>query len=269
MNDMTSNSRTISEFAGQVAFVTGAARGIGLAVARMLAEGGATVAMADRDEQQLAASAQALREAGARLLVLHLDLRDGAAIDAAVERCETELGPIDILVSVAGVLHLGNLLDMDDADWESSFAVNSTAVFRLCRAVGLRMRARRNGNIVAVCSNAARTPRLGMGAYAASKAATTHFIRNLALELAPYRIRCNTVSPGSTDTDMQRALWSSPDDSEKIIQGEPERYRLGIPLGRIADPEDVAAAVCFLASPRSRQITMHDLCVDGGATLGA
>ena len=114
MNDMTLRSNPAAEFAGQVAFVTGAARGIGLAVARMLASEGASVAMADVDAVQLEASAATLQADGLNVIALALDLRYGVAIEAAVARCEHELGPIDILASVAGVLHLGNLLDMDD-----------------------------------------------------------------------------------------------------------------------------------------------------------
>lgn len=256
------------EFSGKTVIVTGAARGIGAAVARAFARHGAHLALLDIDATGVQALAAELEQSGSRALGMGVDLRDAHAIEVAVARCELELGAPDVLVSVAGVLHLGNILDMSDADWDNAFAVNSRAVFQLCRAVGRRMRARQRGNIVAVCSNAARVPRLGMAAYAASKAATTHLIRNLGLELAPYGVRCNVVSPGSTDTDMQRQLWQSPDDAQKVISGQPESWRLGIPLGRIADPADIAESVLFLASPRACHITMHDLCVDGGATLG-
>src|SRR5690606_32681922 len=120
---------------------------------------------------------------------------------------------------------------------------------------------------VVVASNAARTPRLDMAAYAASKAAAVMFTKCLGLEVAQHGIRCNVVSPGSTDTPMQRALWSDQRGPEQVVAGDLARYRLGIPLGRIATPHDIASAVVFLLSSEARQITMQELCVDGGATL--
>jgi 2,3-dihydro-2,3-dihydroxybenzoate dehydrogenase len=106
-----------------------------------------------------------------------------------------------------------------------------------------------------------------MAAYGASKAASASFTRSLGLELAPHGIRCNVVCPGSTDTEMQRALWADDDGERRTIAGDPATFKAGIPLGRIAQPEDVAEAVRFLVSDRARHITMHDLYVDGGATL--
>jgi 2,3-dihydro-2,3-dihydroxybenzoate dehydrogenase len=128
---------------------------------------------------------------------------------------------------------------------------------------------RRRGAIVTVTSNAAGVPRAGMAAYAASKAAAAHFTRCLGLELAAHGIRCNVVAPGSTDTPMQRSLWNEETRDAPVIAGDPATYRTGIPLGRIATPEDIADAVLFLASERARHITLHDLYVDGGATLRA
>ncbi|MEC5385434.1 2,3-dihydro-2,3-dihydroxybenzoate dehydrogenase [Uliginosibacterium sp. H3] len=256
------------EFHDKTALITGGAQGIGAAVARALAQQGARVALIDHQADKLETFAHALRTEGKQAIAIPLDLREGAAITAAVARTEQELGPIDLLVNVAGILRSGGALELGDADWEDSFAINTTAIFRMCRAVARGMVERKQGAIVTVGSNAARTPRLGMAAYAASKAATAHYMRCLALELAPHGIRCNTVSPGSTDTAMQRAFASTPEQIQSVLNGSLERYRLGIPLGRIATPEDIAEAVCFLASERARHITMHDLCVDGGATLG-
>jgi 2,3-dihydro-2,3-dihydroxybenzoate dehydrogenase len=122
------------------------------------------------------------------------------------------------------------------------------------------------GAIITVSSNAGGVPRTNMAAYAASKAAATMFTRCLGLELARSGIRCNVVSPGSTGTAMQQVLGAAP---EAVIAGDPGSYRVGIPLGRIADPADIADAVVFLASDQARHITMQDLYVDGGATLRA
>lgn len=248
------------EFNGKIAVVTGAAQGIGARVAHMLAAQGAIVAALD---------IKGAVAPDARGLGLAVDVSDSSAVDAAVIHIEQVLGPVDILVNVAGVLHLGPALEMSDAQWEHTFAVNVGGVFRMCRAVGERMKQRASGTIVTVASNASTVPRQQMAAYAASKAASTQFTRCLGLELSRYGVRCNVVSPGSTDTDMQRQLWNSPDDAQKVIEGSPDSYRLGIPLRRIASTDDIADAVCFLASARARHITMHDLRVDGGATLGA
>ncbi|MGW4383868.1 2,3-dihydro-2,3-dihydroxybenzoate dehydrogenase [Kitasatospora sp. NPDC004531] len=242
-------------FGGRVALVTGAAQGIGAAVAALLAARGATVVGCD-----LRGGASGVRE---------LDVTDAAAVQALVASVEDELGPVEVLVNVAGVLRPAPALEIADADWQHTFAVNTTGVLHTCRAVGRRMADRGRGSIVTVGSNAAGVPRTGMAAYAASKAATAMFTRCLGLELAGSGVRCNLVSPGSTDTAMQRGLWTDPDAELRVLRGDLAGYRVGIPLGRIGAPEDVAEAVAFLAGDRARHITMHDLYVDGGATLRA
>ncbi|MFJ5885157.1 2,3-dihydro-2,3-dihydroxybenzoate dehydrogenase [Kitasatospora cineracea] len=254
-------------FGGRIALVTGAARGIGAAVATLLTARGARVVGCDLLGGGPAEGAGV--GAGVGLGVRELDVTDGAAVEALVERVERELGPVDVLVNVAGVLRVAPALELADADWQHSFDVNTTGVFHTCRAVGRRMAARGRGSIVTVGSNAAGVPRTGMAAYAASKAAATMYMRCLGLELAASGVRCNLVSPGSTDTAMQRSLWTDPDAERRVLAGDPATYRVGIPLGRIADPADIAEAVAFLAGDRARHITMHDLYVDGGATLRA
>lgn len=255
---------TTPEFDGRLVLVTGAAQGIGLAVAEAFAARGARLAMLDRDAPRLEAEAHRL---GALALVADLARPDD--IDAALDDLTRAAGVPDVLAQVAGVLRPGSALESSPVDWQATFAVNTWAVVRLCQAIGAGMAARRRGAIVTVGSNAAGTPRTGMAAYAASKAATAQYMRCLALELAPHGVRCNLVSPGSTDTAMQRALWHGEDRAAAVIAGSPEAYRLGIPLQRLATPADIAESVCFLASDRARHITMHDLRVDGGATFDA
>jgi len=185
------------------------------------------------------------------------------------DEVERTAGPLAILVNVAGILRPAPVTELTDADWAATFAVNTTGVFHTARAAARRMSARGAGCIVTVGSNAAGVPRTGMAAYAASKAAATMFTKCLGLELARSGVRCNIVSPGSTDTAMQRQLWADEDAPRRVIDGDPDTYRVGIPLGRIAAPADVAEAVAFLVSDRARHITLHDLYVDGGATLRA
>jgi 2,3-dihydro-2,3-dihydroxybenzoate dehydrogenase len=256
------------DFQDQVALVTGAARGIGAAVGRALAGAGARVALTDIDADAAQRLADELNAGGRRAWAYPLDVSDGAAAEIVVKRVDEEVGPISILANVAGVLRPGRVTDLDDEDWRATFAVNTGGVFHLCRAVARLMKARRSGTIVTVGSNAAGVPRRDMAAYAASKAATSMLMKCLGLELAAYGIRCNVVAPGSTDTDMQRSLWTGPDGARDVVRGSLESFRVGIPLGRIAEPSDIAAAVLFLASGRARHITMHDLYVDGGAALG-
>ena len=240
---------------GRIAVVTGAAGGIGAAVVRTLEERGATVAAVD------------VRTPDAKTPYV-VDVRDTRAVDDLVARVERELGPIAILVNAAGIMRAGPAVGLGDEDWAAVLDVNATGVLRLCRAVAPGMVARRHGAILTVSSNAAVVARAHLAAYAAAKAAASHFTRCLGLELARHGVRCNVVSPGSTDTDMLRAAYG-PDGIDAVIRGSLPLYRNGIPLLRVARPDDIAAAVAFLASDDARHITMQDLVVDGGAALGA
>ncbi|MER6913617.1 2,3-dihydro-2,3-dihydroxybenzoate dehydrogenase [Streptomyces sp. NPDC000594] len=260
-------------FDGRVALVTGAAQGIGRAVAQALSGLGATVAATDRAAGPLAETVAALTArtgggpAAGGVTGYPLDVTDPRAVDATVARVERELGPLDILVQVAGVLRTGAALETTDRDWAEVFAVNTAGVFHVCRAVVPGMAERGAGAVVTVASNAAGIPRAGMSAYAASKAAAVMFTKCLGLEVAARGVRCNAVCPGSTDTPMQRSLWDGPSAPRRVIEGDPAAYRTGIPLGRIAEPADVADAVVYLVSDGARHITMQDVYVDGGATL--
>ncbi|MEU6374875.1 2,3-dihydro-2,3-dihydroxybenzoate dehydrogenase [Streptomyces sp. NPDC046909] len=266
---------------GRLALVTGASRGIGRAVVATLVAQGARVVATDIEApaERNGGTHHALDVTGTGPLTVRdgvtsraLDVTDATAVDTLVDEVEDTLGPLDIAVNVAGVLRPAHVVDLTDKDWAATFAVNTTGVFHVSRTVARRMAERGHGSIVTVASNAAGIPRTGMAAYAASKAAAVMFTKCLGLEVAASGVRCNTVSPGSTLTDMQRALWTSDDEesaARRVIEGDASTYRTGIPLGRIADPADIADAVAFLVSDRARHITMHDLYVDGGATLRA
>jgi 2,3-dihydro-2,3-dihydroxybenzoate dehydrogenase len=247
------------EFAGRIALVTGAAGDIGRAIAATLAAGGARVVASDLAGTSLPSDIAAL--------ALSCDVGDAQAVEALVDAVEDRLGPIDHLAHAAGVLRVADTVDLAEDDWDHCMRVNARGTFLVTRAMARRMVERRRGSIVVIGSNAATAPRAGMAAYAASKAAVHQQVRCLALELAPLGIRCNLVSPGSTDTAMQRAFASTDADRERILHGDPARFRLGVPVGRIARPEDVAESVAFLLSDRARHIVLHDLRVDGGATL--
>lgn len=251
-----------------VAVVTGAAGGIGAEIGRALVAGGVPVALLDRDIVALWKLAAALDDSGERVLAVATDVTDSADVDAAIDKVEAELGPVAHLVNAAGVLRSGPADELTDEEWDTTFAVNASGVFHVSRAVARVMVPRGRGSIVTVASNAALTPRMGMSAYAASKAASAMFTKCLGLELAGHGIRCNVVAPGSTRTPMLTALQG--DAAERAsIEGVPDAYRIGIPLGRIAEPSHIADAVLFLLSERAAHITMHELTVDGGAALGA
>ncbi|OMG59633.1 MULTISPECIES: 2,3-dihydro-2,3-dihydroxybenzoate dehydrogenase [Brevundimonas] len=253
-----------SGLSGRLAVVTGAGGGIGAAVVRLLVEEGARVVATDLPSTALSGLAFLN---GVR--VEPLDVSDGAAVEALFDRIEAEDGPIDLVASVAGVLSNVTVDQTSDAEWRRVFAVNADGVFHLGRAASRRMGERGKGAFVTVSSNAAGVPRHAMAAYAASKAAATMFTRCLGLELGPKGVRCNIVAPGSTLTSMQTGMWADEDGAARVIAGSSETFKAGIPLQKLATPEDIAEAVVFLLSDRAAHITMTDLYVDGGATLRA
>ncbi|MFF8607242.1 2,3-dihydro-2,3-dihydroxybenzoate dehydrogenase [Streptomyces sp. NPDC015346] len=254
---------------GKTALVTGAAGGIGAAVAGLLAGQGVTVAAVDRDPERLRETTEKQAADGLRVVPFVADVSSGAEVESVVDAVEQRLGPLDFLVNAAGVLRLGAVDELTEEDWSTTFGVNTAGVFLVSQAVVRRMTGRSRGAVVTVASNAAGTPRMEMAAYAASKAAATMFTKCLGVEVAKYGIRCNVVAPGSTDTPMLRSMWHDESGPRKTVEGSLAAYRLGIPLEKVATPSDVADAVVFLLSDRASHITMHTLTVDGGATLGA
>ncbi|OAK54574.1 SDR family oxidoreductase [Rhodococcoides kyotonense] len=249
--------------------VVGAGRGIGRAVALTLARAGHRLALMDSDATALAETTDCLDEATPAYTV---DIRDADAVGDAIDDAEARIGPLTGLAHVAGILETGSILDSDPGAWQKTYDVNVFGLLNVVRHTGRSMRERRSGSIVVVGSNAAGVPRMSMGAYGSSKAAATMLVRILGLEVAQYGIRANIVAPGSTDTDMQRSMWPDPEDdahARPVIEGDLATFKAGIPLGRIALPEDIADSVEFLLSDRARHITMQSLYVDGGATLRA
>ncbi|MDV6011630.1 2,3-dihydro-2,3-dihydroxybenzoate dehydrogenase [Haloechinothrix sp. LS1_15] len=252
-----------------VALVTGAAGGIGIAISRALGQRGSTVAAVDREPGALRDAVDKLNADGLHVEAFPTDVSNSAEVEGTVAAVEHGMGPLDFLVNAAGVLRLGEARSLTDEDWETTFAVNVNGVFHMSRAAVNRMIPRERGAIVTVTSNAAGTPRTEMAAYGASKAAATMFTKSLGLEVARYGIRCNVVAPGSTATPMLRSMWQDESGEQATIKGIPEAYKVGIPLGKIARPSDVAEAVVFLLSSEAGHITLHALTVDGGASLGS
>lgn len=248
-----------------IVIVSGAARGIGAAIVSRLLVDDIQVAALDQDLETLE---ETHGRCGWQGVSLHrVDVCNRANVEACVDAIAGTHRIVG-LAHAAGVLHLGPAHGHDDAPWERMFSVHVNGLRALTRAVLQHWVPPQPCAMVTVASNATRVPRIGMAGYAASKAAAAMYMKCLGLELAPY-IRCNIVSPGSTDTPMQRAYWKSGVSEMNIVQGDLSAFRTGIPLGRIAAAEDVAHVVAFLLSDASRHVTMADICVDGGATLGA
>jgi 3-oxoacyl-[acyl-carrier protein] reductase len=240
-------------FEHKVAVVTGASRGIGRAIALELARRGAVVVAAARGSNAQG-TVDEIAVAGGRAEVASADMTDAASLETLISATVARHRRIDILISNAGITRDQLMLRMKRADWDDVIATNLTAAFTLCQAALKPMIRQRGGRIVAVSSVVGQTGNAGQANYAASKAGLIGFCKSLAKEVASRNVTVNVVAPGLIDTDMTRALTA---DAQKDWAAQ-------IPLGRPGTPEDVAAAVCFLASDEASYITGQVLAVNGG-----
>ncbi|EAV0482779.1 TPA: 2,3-dihydro-2,3-dihydroxybenzoate dehydrogenase EntA [Salmonella enterica subsp. enterica serovar Hvittingfoss] len=247
------------DFSDKTVWVTGAGKGIGYATALAFVDAGARVIGFDREFTQ--ESYPFATEV--------MDVADAGQVAQVCQRVLQKTSRLDVLVNAAGILRMGATDALSVDDWQQTFAVNVGGAFNLFSQTMAQFRRQQGGAIVIVASDAAHTPRIGMSAYGASKAALKSLALTVGLELAGCGVRCNVVSPGSTDTDMQRTLWVSEDAEQQRIRGFGEQFKLGIPLGKIARPQEIANTILFLASDLASHITLQDIVVDGGSTLGA
>ncbi len=242
------------DLTGKKALVTGASGGIGGAVARVLHQAGAKVAVSGRRHEALSALAA---ELGRDAYALPADLGDRAGVAALAADAEAAMGGIDIVVNNAGLSRDNLAVRMKDEDWQIVLDVNLTAAFRLTRACLKGMMKQRWGRIIAVTSIVGATGNPGQVNYAASKAGMTGMIKSLAQEVASRGITANCIAPGFIETAMTDAL----------SDGRKEKLLAAIPSGRLGAPEDVAAAALYLASDESAYVTGQTLHVNGGMAM--
>lgn len=242
------------DLSGKTALVTGATGGIGGAVAKALHARGATVAISGTRREALDALAA---ELGDRVHVIPANLSDKESVEALVPAAEAAMGSLDILVNNAGVTRDGLFMRMKDEDWDLVIRVNLEGAFRLCRAAVKGMMKRRTGRIISITSIVGVTGNPGQGNYAASKAGLIGMSKSLAAEVASRGITVNCIAPGFIETPMTDVLN---DKQRETILGN-------VPAGRLGTPEEIAAAVVYLASTEASYVTGQTLHVNGGMAM--
>lgn len=240
----------------QVAVVTGAASGIGAAIAQSLGDAGAKVALLDLDGKGAETNASRLRSQGRSAIAIECDIASEGSVGKAAQRVANELGACSVLINNAGLLRAGDLADVSLDAWNHVLAVNLTGYLLCARAFSKPMRNARRGSIVNVASISALHPQTGSGAYSASKAGVLLMSRQMAVEWGPSGVRSNAICPGMIRTALSATFYQEPGFEARRAQVTASR--------RIGEPQDIADAALFLASPRSAYVNGAELLVDGG-----
>jgi 2-hydroxycyclohexanecarboxyl-CoA dehydrogenase len=249
---------------GKTALVTGGARGIGRAIALGLAREGAEVAVLDILADHAEAVRREIEALGVKGLALGCDLTRRAEVNRAVDEALAQLGQLDIVVNNAGWDKLEPFLESEEATWDKILAVNFKSILYICKAALPRMVERGGGGrVINIASDAGRVGSMGEAVYAGTKGAIIAFSKTLAREMARHRITVNVVCPGLTETPLLQGIRDQSPKSAKVI----EAVTRAIPLGRVGQPEDIAGAVVYLASPAADFVTGQTLSVSGGLTM--
>jgi 2-hydroxycyclohexanecarboxyl-CoA dehydrogenase len=248
---------------GKTALVTGGGRGIGRAIALGLAQEGAQVAVLDILADNAAAVAGEIEATGVKALALPADLTKRAQVDRAIADTLAQFGQIDILVNNAGWDRMEMFLDSEEETWDKIIAINFKGMLYVCKAALPSMVARGQGKVISIASDAGRAGSTGEAVYAGTKGAIIAFSKTLAREMARHKITVNVVCPGLTETPLLQGIREQSPKTEKVI----EAVTRAIPLGRVGQPEDIAGAVVYLASPAADFVTGQTLSVSGGLTM--
>jgi 3-oxoacyl-[acyl-carrier protein] reductase len=254
MSTSGSKQRITADLSGQVAIVTGGARGLGRAIAETLSACGAKVALVDVNAETLAETVAAIRQAGGTAEAFVGDVTDSQRVNQVVEEVIARLGSLEILVNNAGITRDSLVMRMKDEQWDAVLGINLRGTFLFTRAAARPMLKAKRGRIINIASVSGLMGNPGQANYSASKAGVIGLTRTVARELASRGITVNAVAPGFIATDMAAKL------GEDVLQ----QVKAQTPLGRLGDPQDVADAVLFLASEAASFITGHVLVVDGG-----
>lgn len=244
---------------GKLAIITGASQGLGMEIARFMAEAGASVALIARNEEKLSKLEKELTDSGHQALSVPLDIMDTEKIQSAMKKINDHFGRIDILINNAGTNITKPAEEITEADWDQVLDLNLKSAFFCCQAAGEYLKKSKNGKIINMSSQMAAVGYYKRSAYSSSKGGMTQLTRSLAIEWAKHHVNVNAVAPTFVETPLTKPMLEDPDFQNDVMSR--------IPLRRLAKPEDLFGAILFLSSASSNMVTGQTLYIDGGWTV--